>query len=165
MDRRVWVTAAALVLLVLGMQIRDLLPSAGSLAQAHFDYHGGHAPVIGDVGEVRATVTQTLNGKYTNANWVLLEYEYTENTNVLFHTSIAAPDGTTYYSSNSMLRGCGVKYPGLTSHCSIVFEMPKEKLEGAEVRLAQPSRMGARFVLPIEVVAEVPELHREDVEV
>lgn len=164
MDRRVWVTAAALVLLVLGMQIRDLLPSAGSLAQAHFDYHGSHAPMVGDINNVRATVTQKLNGKDTNASWVILEYDYTKDANGPFHESLAAPDGTTYYATISMHRGCGLTYPGLVSHCAIVFEIPKEQLGGAELRVAQSNRMGPRLILPIQDVTEVPEVHREDVE-
>lgn len=69
-DMRVWTVAAALALLVLGMQLRDALPSAQQVAAAPFIY-GNQAPIIGEVDDVRATLTENLNGVPTNAVWLM----------------------------------------------------------------------------------------------
>lgn len=59
--RKVWTTAAALALLVLGMQLRDVLPNAADRAAESFDY-ASSAPIIGDVDDVQVTLAANFNG-------------------------------------------------------------------------------------------------------
>jgi len=152
--RRVWTTAAALALLVLGMQLRDVLPNAADHAAASFDYDGS-APVIGDVDDVQVTVAETFNGTASNAAWVVVDYQFTQDQEVLLGAEIEAAGGNLYAPENTPGNACELTYPGLRSPCTLVFEMPEDEVEAATLYFYVGNRMGPR------VVVQLPETQRQ----
>lgn len=165
-DVRVWTAAATLALLVLGMQLRNALPAAQQVAVAPFVY-GNQAPIIGEVDEVRATLTGNFNGVPTNAVWLVLDFTFIQDGEALLVSSIESADGKEYLAENGTLNGCGVKYPGLRSACTVVVEIPRGQLAGANLVIYPTSRMSPQMVIPLDPVIEqadeVPELVREGV--
>lgn len=163
-DMRVWTVAAALALLVLGMQLRDALPSAQQVAAAPFIY-GNQAPIIGEVDDVRATLTENLNGVPTNAVWLVLDFAYIKDAQTVPSVSVKSADGKEYLSESNVLGDCSGTYPGLRSTCTMVVEIPREQLPGANINFSIPSRMGPLMVIPLDPIMaqanEVPELVRE----
>lgn len=152
--RRVWTTAAALALLVLGMQLRDVLPNAADHAAASFDYDSS-APVIGDVDDVQVTVAETFNGTASNAAWVVVDYQFTQDQEVLLGAEIEAAGGNLYAPENTPGNACELTYPGLRSPCTLVFEMPEDEVEAATLYFYVGNRMGPR------VVVQLPETQRQ----
>ena len=160
--RRVWTTAAALALLVLGMQPRDVLPNAADRAAESFDYNNS-APVIGDVEDVRATVAQTFNGAASNAKWVVVDYQFTQDQEVLIGAEIEAAGGNLYAPENSPSNACELTYPGLRSPCTLVFEMPEEEIAGATLYFYVGNRMGPRVVVQLPDAQQERDVAREAV--
>lgn len=162
-DMRVWTVAAALALLVLGMQLRDALPSPQQVAAAPFIY-GNKAPIIGEVDDVRATLTENFNGVPTNAVWLVLDFAYIEDAKTP-KLSVRSTDGKEYLSESYIPQDCDEIYPGLRSTCTMVVEIPREQLPGASLTFRVPSRMGPLMVIPLDPILaeanEVPELARE----
>ncbi|WP_311390494.1 hypothetical protein [Corynebacterium haemomassiliense] len=152
--RRVWTTAAALALLVLGMQLRDVLPNAADRAAESFDYDSS-APVIGDVDDVQVTVAETFNGTASNAAWVVVDYQFTQDQEVLLGAEIEAAGGNLYAPENTPGNACELTYPGLRSPCTLVFEMPEDEVEAATLYFYVGNRMGPR------VVVQLPETQRQ----
>lgn len=160
--RRVWTTAAALALLVLGMQLRDVLPNAADRAAASFDY-ANSAPIIGDVEDVQVTVAETFNGTASNARWVVVDYQFTQDQEVLLGAEIEAAGGNLYAPENTPGNACELTYPGLRSPCTLVFEMPEDEVEAATLYFYVGNRMGPRVVVQLPEARRQPEVTREAV--
>ena len=152
--RRVWTTAAALALLVLGMQLRDVLPNAADRAAESFDY-AHSAPIIGDVEDVQVTVAESFNGATSNARWVVVDYQFTQDQEALLGAEIEAAGGNLYAPENTPGNACELTYPGLRSPCTLVFEMPEDEVEAATLYFYVGNRMGPR------VVVQLPEAQRQ----
>ena len=160
--RRVWTTAAALALLVLGMQIRDVLPNAADRAAESFDYDNS-APVIGAVDDVQATVAETFNGAASNAKWVVVDYQFTQDQEMLIGAEIEAAGGNLYAPENSASSACELTYPGLHSPCTLVFELPEEEIAGATLYFYVANRMGPRVVVQLPEAQQERDVAREAV--
>ena len=152
--RRVWTTAAALALLVLGMQLRDVLPNAADRAAESFDY-AHSAPIIGDVEDAQVTVAESFNGAVSNARWVVVDYQFTQDQEALLGAEIEAAGGNLYAPENTPGNACELTYPGLRSPCTLVFEMPEDEVEAATLYFYVGNRMGPR------VVVQLPETQRQ----
>ena len=152
--RRVWTTAAALALLVLGMQLRDVLPNAADRAAESFDY-ANSAPIIGDVEDAQVTVAESFNGAASNARWVVVDYQFTQDQEALLGAEIEAAGGNLYAPENTPGNACELTYPGLRSPCTLVFEMPEDEVEAATLYFYVGNRMGPR------VVVQLPETQRQ----
>ena len=152
--RRVWTTAAALALLVLGMQLRDVLPNAADRAAESFDY-ANSAPIIGDVEDAQVTVAESFNGAVSNARWVVVDYQFTQDQEALLGAEIEAAGGNLYAPENTPGNACELTYPGLRSPCTLVFEMPEDEVAGATLYFYVGNRMGPR------VVVQLPEAQRQ----
>ena len=153
-DRRMAAVAASLALLSLGVFVRDQLPKANDLVFAPFSYDG-EAPKIGKIGDVRATVAETVNGIPTHAAWLVVEFAYQPDELISLQGEVEAADGTLYGSSNQMLMACGPRYPGLETQCTLVFEMPADKLAGATLLIRPPStQMAPEAAVPLPDAAQ-----------
>lgn len=161
-SRRVWATAAALALLVGGMQIRDALPSAAERAAAPF-YSESTAPIIGAVEDVNVAATKTFNGTATNADWVVVDYQFVPEKQVLLGAEIEGADGTVFASANTVGNACGATYPGMRSECTLVFEMPAEQAEGAKLMFYVSNQMGPQLVVPLGQLAAEADVVRSGV--
>ena len=151
---RVLTTAAALALLVLGMQLRDVLPNAADRAAESFD-SANSAPIIGDVEDVQVTVAESFNGATSNARWVVVDYQFTQDQEALLGAEIEAAGGNLYAPENTPGNACELTYPGLRSPCTLVFEMPEDEVEAATLYFYVGNRMGPR------VVVQLPETQRQ----
>lgn len=165
LDRRVWAVAASLALLSLGVMVRDQLPKAFDLAYAPFVYDES-APRLGTVDDVRVTIAETVNGVSSNAGWVVVDFGFTPDVEEdLFTGAIHAADGTIFGSVSSMLRSCGVTYPGLRTTCSLVFEMAPDKLDGAAFHLGVPGgQMSPEVVVPLGEPARTGDVEKEEID-
>lgn len=165
LDRKVWAVAASLALLSLGVFVRDQLPQAFDLAYAPFEY-GESAPKLGTVEDVRTAVAASLNGVSSNAGWVVVDFGFTPDAEKdLLEGEIHAADGTIFASVSSMLRSCGVTYPGLRTTCSLVFEMPTDKLPGATLHLGVPGgQMSPEAVVPLGEPARTGDVVKEEID-
>lgn len=163
-NRRLATAAAVLALLSLGVFIRDQLPKPNDLVFAPFSY-GAHAPKIGVVGDVRATVADTVNGIPTHAAWLVVDFAYEPDELLSLQGEIEAADGTLYGAANHMLMACGPRYPGLVTQCTLVFEMPAEQIEGARLLVRPPSsQMAPEASVPLPAPAAQRDIVREGVQ-
>lgn len=164
-DRRVWAVAASLALLSLGVLVRDQLPQAFDRAYAPFVYDET-APKLGTVEDVRTTVADSLNGASSNADWVVVDFGFTPDADKeLLEGEVHGEDGTIFASVNSMLRACGVTYPELRTTCSLVFEMPAEKVSGATLHLGVPGgQMSPEVVVPLGEPERTGDVVKEEID-
>lgn len=164
MKTRVWVVAASLALLSLGGLVREQMPAAKDLMFAPFEY-GAEAPTLGTAENLSVTVADTLNGKPSQAGWVLVDLDYTPAESARFLAGqIEAADGKLYGPANATAFACELLYPGHRTPCTFVFEMPAEQLGGATLRLGPTSEaMAPRIVLPLEEAKHERQIQREEV--
>lgn len=132
--RRVAAVAASLALISLGVFIRGQLPKAEDLVYAPHEY-GSTAPKLGTFDSARVTVSEKLNGVPSHAGWVQVNFGFTPEATTVLRGRIQAEDGTLFDSVGPGLRACEVIYPGVRTECTMVFEMPLDKLPGATLLL------------------------------
>lgn len=163
MNQRVWTVAASLALLILGVFLRGELPRADSVAYKPFEYTL-EAPYLGKVDDVRVTTSSVLNGVPSNAQWVVVDYWYTPETDLtVVFSEVMATDGSTHYKVDGP--SCGPAYPGLRTECVIAFEMPEDKIAGAVMHLYTGiETMAPRLLVPFENPASAAEITREELQ-
>lgn len=161
------VAVATLLLLVVGMLIEESLPYRDDLVFSTFDY-GTEAPMIGEVTDVRATLTNQVNGALTNGRWLVIDFARTPEESMSLIATIDIADGRSFSPVNSLSATCGHGYPGLKEECPLVFEMPVdfkvEDLSDAHlVLLRANTRMSPQSKVPIASVSEEKEVVREGI--
>lgn len=161
MNQRVWTVAAALALLILGVFLRAELPRADSVAYKPFEYTL-EAPYLGKVDDVRVATSSVLNGAPSNAQWVIVDYWYTPETDLtVMFSEVTATDGSTYDTGDGP--SCGPAYPGLRAECVVAFEMPEDKIAGAVMHLYTGiETMAPRLLVPLGNPAAAAEITREE---
>lgn len=159
--RRVATVVASLALISLGVMIRGEMPKAEDRVFDIFEHTSSPVPMLGDVSNVRLTVTDSVNNYATNGVWAVVDFDYTQDMELglsNYSAKIEATDGTTYDSVGTTSSECGMMYPGLRTHCTLVFEMPREKTAGATLHFGLVNPMGLEVVLPLGEAAGVDKL-------
>lgn len=157
--RRVVSVVAALALLSVGVTLRGQLPKPDDLVYSQFDYTQS-APLLGEISNVRVTTGETLGGRRTHAAWVVVDYTFTPDAFGSLDAELISEDGTIYAK---LPQGpCKLAYPGLTTECTLAFEMPLDQLPGAVVHLNPGSTsMAPRLVVPLENPVATRDIVRE----
>ena len=160
--RRVWAAAAALALFSLGVSIRGQMPNPNDRVFAQFNYEG-YAPTLGTVENVHSFVTESFNEIPSNVSWLVVDFTFTPDASTGVITGqVEAADGALFDPAYGWTKTCGVVYPGLTVDCTLVFEMPEEKIEGATLYVHVPgTQMRARSVVKLEAPEPHAALERE----
>lgn len=156
-DRKIWAVAASLAVLSLGVFLREQLPSANDRIFAAFEY-GDQAPQIGKIENVNTRIAETVNGMSSLAGWVIVDFSYTPDELGQLTGEIQAEDGTLFASTNSMAFSCGTRYTGLRTECTLVFEMPPEKLEAAKLLVYRgTTQMAPQMTIDLGEPTRVPD--------
>lgn len=158
-SRRVVSVVAALALLSVGVTLRAQLPKPDDLVYGQFDY-AQSAPLLGEVTDVRVTTGETLGGLRTHAAWVVVDYTFTPDAFGSLNAELISADGTIYAQLPKM--PCKLAYPGLTTECTLAFEMPLDQLPGAELHFNPGNTsMAPRLVVPLENPVATRDIVRE----
>lgn len=158
-SRRVVSVVTALALLSVGVTVRAQLSKPDDSVYRQFDY-AQSAPLLGEITDVRVTTGEALDGLSTNAAWVVVDYLFTPDAFGSLEADLVSADGTIYAKlPNSP---CKLAYPGLTTECTLAFEMPLDQLPGAELHFSPGNTsMAPRLVVPLENPVATLDIVRE----
>ncbi|GAA1177201.1 hypothetical protein CGLAUT_01800 [Corynebacterium glaucum] len=157
--RRIWPIVVSLALLSFGVILRDQLPTPEDLAYETFNYDES-APLLGEISNVRVTTGETLGGVSTYASWVVIDYHFIPDSLGSPDARLVTTDGTIY--DELPVTACPSVYPGLKVECTLAFEMPLEKLPGAEVYFSpEDTSMAPRIVVPLQNPVATHDIVRE----
>lgn len=151
MKQKFALTVMVLLALIIGTAIRDKMPNPADAFAAPYEVTSDSAPHFGRVSDVNARKVSSFRGMSTSETFIQVDFTFTPNT---YEASPRARlvDGKNRILDSVRLPECEPMQTDLPARCTVAFEVARDALSGAKLRLNPGfSDSGAAvIVLPID---------------